>query len=198
MQNDFFASDFIQHCSKLVIEGSNYVNLYPSGYLVWVHEEVIFHRFYTFLGVIYWEYILNTIIYIQVNKCFSLWFFISHIISMWYGITCTSFKPLQHSSWSLSSRQLLKTLWQKYKLLMMSCFSFCHSVLNSFCRTYTSWFKGCTYCCSSVFICLVQISCMLEKVNNFNMSQNVFFIANILYKFVNIFHTIIFILKKSR
>ena len=32
----------------------------------------------------------------------------------------------------LCCRQLLKTLWQKEKLLIMSNFSFCHNVFNSF------------------------------------------------------------------
>ena len=39
--------------------------------------------------------------------------------------------PQTDAFWSLCPRRILKTLWQKEKLLMMSNFSFCNNVFNS-------------------------------------------------------------------
>ena len=39
--------------------------------------------------------------------------------------------PLTAAFWCICSRRLLKSLWQKKKLLIMINFSFCHNVFNS-------------------------------------------------------------------
>ena len=66
------------------------------------------------------------------------------------------------SFWCLCSRRLLKTLWQKQKLLMMSNFFFCHNffltqfnnstlVYERFSRFYQYVFK--VVCCSFELLC---------------------------------------------
>ena len=71
-------------------------------------------------------------------------------------------KPYLHGDtfWRNNSRRLLKTVWPKVKLLMMSNFSFGHNVFN---LSYLLWrfYRFLSLCFQSR---LLQICCMWERV----------------------------------
>ena len=60
--------------------------------------------------------------------------------------------PVTDSVWRLCSRWILKTIWQKEKLLIISIFSFCHNMFNSILKLnifikrfpifFSRWFKS--------------------------------------------------------
>ena len=83
---------------------------------------------------------------------------IFHMFSMQMSLKMYNqiIKPFPHtdSFWRLYSRRFLKTLWQKWKLLMMSNFPFCHFQSNIF-------FLYPSVCFESH---LLQICCMWERV----------------------------------
>ena len=72
--------------------------------------------------------------------------------------------PPADAFWRNSSRRLLKTLWPKVKLFMMSNFSFGHNVFNFIYKlSYLLWrfFRFLSLCFQSR---LLQICCMWEMV----------------------------------
>ena len=118
-----------------------------------------------------------------------MYFFMIFYFSYYFNVVLNYMYKILNLSNTLPEASPADNFWEHYGNIRNCSWwvvsPFATVFWTLFWRTYTSWFKGCTYYCSFVFICLVQFSCMLEKVNNFNMSPNVFFIANILYKFVN-------------
>ena len=80
--------------------------------------------------------------------------------------------PPVDAFWRKSSRRLLKKMWPKRKLLMMSNFSFGHNVFNFIKQlSYLLWivFMFLSLCFQSH---LQQICCMWERVNNCNADIN--------------------------
>ena len=85
----------------------------------------------------------------------------------WKLTTYNNFKvksvnPYPHTDvfWRLCSRRLLKTLWQKEKLLITSNFSFCHNVFNSIEKSIFHLLTVLTVFQSR----LLQNCCMWERV----------------------------------
>ena len=70
-----------------------------------------------------------------------------------------SVNPLLHKYlfWRINNRQLLKTLWEKKKLLVTSNFSFSHNVFYSIRQLYPI----CPYFWHNIFIC-----CWIGRVQN--------------------------------
>ena len=62
----------------------------------------------------------------------------------------------------ICSRWLVKTLWQNEKLLMMSNFSFCHNVFNSFWWLYLYFWRFSFFCLDTfkTVCCRFVVSCM--------------------------------------
>ena len=69
------------------------------------------------------------------------------------------------SRWCLCSRRLLKTFWQKVKLLIMSNFSFCHNIFTVF--------KQLLFSLIEIF-CLLLQNCLCGKGYIFYRLQTTF------------------------
>ena len=66
------------------------------------------------------------------GKGFNKLVIYSHIVNSIFTIVHNAFNPFPNKPWFLRvySKSLLKTLWEKEKWLLMSHFSFSHSVFN--------------------------------------------------------------------
>ena len=84
------------------------------------------------------------------------------------------FNPFLHivAFWRLFSRKLLKTVWQKEKMLIMSNFCFCHTVFNFLSvlkqklvdRDFLYFWEDVSTFLWRFFSRLLQICCMWERV----------------------------------
>ena len=105
------------------------------------------YNFRTPLGVMYHKHALYPffssagLIYLSVCLSFSLCLSLSLSVSRCLSFTELSFNPFPNKPWFLRvcSTRLLKTLWEKEKLLVTSNFSFSHSVFYP-CRELSSIF----------------------------------------------------------
>ena len=68
---------------------------------------------------------------VLVTKFYSGWIF-----SNWRPFTCINSFPHNDTFWRQWETSLLKTLWEKEKLLVTSNFSFSHNVFYHFWRTF--------------------------------------------------------------
>ena len=131
--------------------------------IIFYIQQICIRRLWTYVWLSIWLLKRVEIIFGKWISCLLWAIFQLQSVHTWGRDNTNLFNPISpiDAFWHICSRWLLKTSWQKKKLLKTSNFFFCHNGFNFFFRNYTLIYRDFPYFWVDIFkvVCCRFVAC---------------------------------------